>query len=292
MSNYDAELARRLRMMSLNASPFEQAMHRMADHARPDLPSGNAGVTPGSEQRAWKTIMEGGTVGNIVALTSATISAQVVTVAGPNEQAQVMGVTLIPPLVPFGVVPAGGFGITSIGHDAALALIQWGVGGGVSSVEVDVSRGCTFSLVASSIRIFMRRVLEPGFPISATTPNLFGACISRGPIAAPTRPTRSFNSRDAFPAGLVPFNQFIVTIPPYAKFLTVYSFVTGGGFVGERPMHIDLNTFNGISCGQMATGLNQDPLRVELPNQASFVIITNTSATETVDMQAVFELAL
>lgn len=284
---FNDEFANRLRRLA--QSPFAQAQERLDSHPLPAMPSG-VGASPSEEQRAWKTILEGGTVGNIVQLTSATLSAQVVTVAGPNEQAEVMGVTLIPPLVPFG--PIVNFGFSSLGHDGAAALIQWGVGGGVSSVEIDVSRGCAFTLVASAIRIFMRREIEPGFPISAFAPNLFGACVSKGPVASPTRPTRSFNSKVALPAGIVPSGQFQITIPPYAKFLSVYSFVDVGGFVGNRPMYIDLQTFNGVSCGQWATGLNQISPRIELPNQASFVSIINLSATETVNMQAVFELAL
>ena len=298
MSLFDNDFLQRLHAMSSlvpdyhRSIPFPHQAAEMAiqSHALPDLPTtGNDNSK--DAQRAWKTVLDGGTIGNIVAV-DVNKSPQVVTLAGPNNQAKVLAVTLIPPLATFG--PSLGIGPTNTGHPSASALLQWGVGGGVCSAEIDIGRGAAFTLVASALRIFIRRETENG--VTAVGPISYGACVALGPVANPTRMTRTFRSREILPAGMIPGATIDITAPPYAKFVTVYSFgiaqARAGASSGQRACNISFLSSNGLDAGNINTGLNQIPPLLEMPNQAAVVEATNSDPALTVDQQYVFELAL
>lgn len=270
------------RLHRLAQSPFAQAQARLDSHALPALPSG-AGYSPAQEQRAWKTIMEGGTVGNIVPV-STLKGEQVITIAGPNEQAHVLAVTLVPPLGTFGIA---NHDILQAGFESAFAIVQWGVGGGVAQIEVDYGRGCSFSLVASTIRIMAVREPDPadGAPVAL---QLLGAAVGKYPIASPTKMTRSIKA-----LGIAPTLVANVQIPQFAKSVTCYSVDAGGLVNGQLAMNVGIWNFASFKQADINLGFNAFPATIPFMNQASFISVRNDDgAGRTANFTFVFELAL
>lgn len=277
---FNEDFMNRLRRASI--SPFARAQEQMDEHELPALPSG-AGYPQAEQQRSWKTIMEGGTVGNIVPV-GLTKGEQLITLAGPNEQATVMTVTLVPPLGKFGIT---NHDILQAGFESAFAIVQWGVGGGVAQIEVDYGRGGSFSLAASTIRIIATREPDPADPAPVAL-QLLGAAVAKYPIASSMKMTRSIKA-----LGIAPAAVANVQIPQFAKAVTCYSVDAGGLVEGQLAMNVGIWNFASFQQASVNLGFNAFPTTIPLMNQASFISVANRDAAgRTANMTFVFDLAL
>lgn len=101
------------------------------------------GDRPGQLSPDAYNIFTRGQIGSSVALTRGQpgTKRQIVNISGPDHFSNALAIAL--------VGPAAGF------SHYALATIEWGSGGYMSSAEIDILQGICLSVVASSLRIFV-----------------------------------------------------------------------------------------------------------------------------------------
>jgi hypothetical protein len=217
---------------------------------------------------------------------------------GGDDSAQLLTVT---------IVGAGVYGSTLASSGTAprgpiVAVVEWGVRGAKSRVEVDVPMGgATFSLVASYITVAARydgMLLVDGAqldPEATGAPNpgprqRVGAMVGYGAYGASARLTRtvrvdSVRGRDVDGG---PGRSERVRVPNFARRLLV-----GGANVGSLTFGINLGTFGAVPVDVAPVSADgRGTAAVDLPGDASFVELTNPGTQQLLRPVLVFDIGL
>lgn len=174
--------------------------------------------------------------------------------------------------------------------DEVVALINMGIGGLQTQVEVDVVQGTTFSLPVNRIQVHLVYREVPNsmaVPVPAPTYNV-GAAVSTGTVAHGRQPQRTLTktSNGAVPA-LVPGMGEYWLVPVFAKSFRVVA----------HPNNASLLIFLApIAIGSVPLAdyamVAYPTVDLVVPSGSYFVVVQNTGIVNVESYSLVFDLAL
>lgn len=161
---------------------------------------------------------------------------------------------------------------------------SWGVGTDRCSAVIDVINGAQFSLSATEV------VLEGLYTLidlqaASPTPALVGSCIGEYPRSGSEFGPSFTATVLSYPAGPAPVD---IVVPSYAKAVTVFPGLIGGG-----PVNVTIGLVVGnaalASYSRLATA-SECPCTIPLPNTVTRVRLTPVNVTDKAIVR--FDLAL
>ncbi len=159
----------------------------------------------------------------------------------------------------------------------AVATIQFGAGGGITEVEVDVKRSCCFSLVAGFVNC---RIQNDSVAGPSATPMPLRAWLVDRAVANPVAPTRTIYHGALAAAGAQAFG-----VPTCAAKVRIYREPVAAPFTFNM-MNFGLAERVEVNVPALVT-----PDMLELPGDCSAIEVVN-GAVPITRMRLVFELSL
>lgn len=161
----------------------------------------------------------------------------------------------------------------------ATAIVQYGGGGGINEVEVDVKRGCSFSLCAGFVAVRIRNDGVAGAPFTASEMPLRAWLTDRA-VANPVPCTKTL-----YRSALAAAGALVVGVPAAAAKVRIYREPVAAPFTFNM-MNFGLAERVEVNVPTLVT-----PDMLELPGDCSAVEVVN-GATPITRLTFVFELSL
>lgn len=218
---------------------------------------------------------------------------ELLNIAGANESAMAITVQLLPenlrPDRPAAnsYTPPTPAGYTNQGMDDAVALVTWGVGGVLSYAEVDMHRGATFTVFASSLQVMAFRGNTYAGTAAAVGWGAFAAHLPRA--AYGPGPTRSY------------FAETVVVVggtqrydrPPFAVDVQALRYTAASPTSPLQAIRVDQLDYVGTPIASDVVGLGTACPRIPLHNHTERIGIYNLAAAENLTRTgAIWGLAL
>ncbi len=208
--------------------------------------------------------------------------------SAPHHLARPWAISLGPPNRGLALVGSGGPEGLDMSQDQneAVALLTWGTGGFMNTMQIDWRQGGIYTVVGSAVEVACR------MPVVGTLPLQLGASITPCSYQVPNNATRTLRAPGAIPS----LGEEFFTVPAGARRVT--AFPVRNNPLTRIPYTLEFFRANNVEIGTAEVGLTvtnvnfHQAIPIPVPFQAAFIRFINQNTTTTLNgLQLIFELA-